>query len=428
MSQAAAPFGRLERTLAWRYLRARREHGGASLISIISFVGIFFAVAALIITMSIMSGFRATLLDALLGGQPHVYAVVNQYTEDQAEAIADKIRAVPGVASASPYIEEYVLVTANGRKTGAVVRALRPEDLKTMPFLKDGGASAIEAGFGEGRNGGDVIMMGSFLAAGRDGLGVIPGDKVEIITTQTNSSVMGATPRSKAYKVGSIFSTGSVELDMAYIFMPMDQAQILFQSKDHYQMLDIRLKDPDKTQEAMKAISEATGNALYMYDWKSQRAAYLNALKVERTMVRLLVMVIMAIATLNIIVGVVMLVKNKTRDIAILRTMGLGRGGVLRVFLMVGTVLGMLGAMLGMAVGVLFIVNISAIESFINLFMGGGKVFDAETYGLAHLPAVLDWGDVFRTGLYALAMSAGVSIIPAWWASRQDPVSALRFE
>lgn len=428
MSQAAAPFGRLERTLAWRYLRARREHGGASLISIISFIGIFFAVAALIITMSIMSGFRATLLDALLGGQPHVYAVVNQYTEDQAEAIAEKIRAVPGVTSASPYIEEYVLVTANGRKTGAVVRALRPEDLKTMPFLKDGGASAIEAGFGEGRNGGDVIMMGSFLAAGRDGLGVIPGDKVEIITTQSNSSVMGATPRSKAYTVGSIFSTGSVELDMAYIFMPMDQAQILFQSKDRYQMLDIRLKDPDKTQEAMKAITEATGNAVYMYDWKSQRAAYLNALKVERTMVRLLVMVIMAIATLNIIVGVVMLVKNKTRDIAILRTMGLGRGGVLRVFLMVGTVLGMLGAMLGMAVGVLFIVNIGAIESFINLFMGGGKVFDAETYGLAHLPAVLDWGDVFRTGLYALAMSAGVSIIPAWWASRQDPVSALRFE
>ena len=134
MSQAAAPFGRLERTLAWRYLRARREHGGASLISIISFVGIFFAVAALIITMSIMSGFRATLLDALLGGQPHVYAVVNQYTEAEAEAIADKIREVPGVTSASPYIEEYVLVTANGRKTGAVVRALRNEDLATLAF------------------------------------------------------------------------------------------------------------------------------------------------------------------------------------------------------------------------------------------------------------------------------------------------------
>lgn len=427
MSQAAAPFGRLERTLAWRYLRAKREHGGASLISIISFVGIFFAVAALIITMSIMSGFRATLLDALLGGQPHVYAMVNQYTEEEAEAIADKIKTVPGVTSASPYIEEFVLATANGRKAAAVVRGLRPEDLKTMPFLKDGGASAIAAGFGEGRNGGDVIMIGSFLAAGREGLGVIPGDKVDIIATQSNASVMGATPRSKSYTIGDIFSTGSVELDMAYIFMPMDQAQILFQSKDHYQMIDVRLKDPDKTQEAMKAIAEATGNAVRMYDWKSQRAAYLNALQVERTMVRLLVMVIMGIATLNIIVGVVMLVKNKTRDIAILRTIGLGRGGVLRVFLMVGTVLGALGALLGMAVGVLFVLNIDVVQAFMNFAMGA-NVFDPETYGLAKLPAVLDWGDVISTGLYALLMSAGVSIIPAWWASRQDPVSALRFE
>ncbi|MCA8897176.1 MAG: ABC transporter permease [Hyphomonas sp.] len=428
MSQAAAPFGKLERTLAWRYLRAKREHGGASLISIISFIGIFFAVAALIITMSIMSGFRATLLDALLGGQPHIYGVVSSFTEEEADAIAKKIEALPDVLSARPYIEEYVLVAANGRKTGAAVRALRPEDLKTMPFLKDGGAAAIEAGFGEGKNGGNVIMMGSFLAAGRDGLGVRPGDKVEIVTVQANNTVVGATPRSKTYTVGDIFETGSVELDALYIFMPMDQAQVLFQSKDHYQMLDIRLKDPDKTHEAMKAISEATGNGLYIFDWKSQRAAYFNALKVERTMVRLLVMVIMGIATLNIIVGVVMLVKNKTRDIAILRTMGLGRGGVLRVFLMVGTVLGTLGAALGMLVGVLFVLNIGAVEAFINFFMDGQKVFDAETYGLSHLPAILDWGDVFSTGLYALLMSAGVSIIPAWWASRQDPVSALRFE
>ena len=427
MSQAAAPFGRLERTLAWRYLRAKREHGGASLISIISFIGIFFAVAALIITMSIMSGFRATLLDALLGGQPHVYASVDQYSEEEAEAIADKIRAVPGVKTVAPYLEETVLVAAGNRKTGAIVRALRSEDLATMSFLEDGGAAARAAGFGEGRNGGNVIMIGSFLAAGRDGLGVIPGDKVEIITTQTNASVVGATPRSRAYVVGDVFSTGSVELDMAYIFMPMEQAQILFQSKGHYRMLDIRLKDPDKTDAAMKAISEATGNAVYLSDWKQQREAYLNALKVERTMVRLLVMVIMAIATLNIIVGVVMLVKNKTRDIAILRTIGLGQGGVLRVFLMVGTVLGMLGALLGMAVGVLFVMNIGAVEAFINFFIDG-KVFDPETYGLAHLPAILDWADVFSTGLYALLMSAGVSIIPAWWASRQDPVSALRFE
>ncbi len=426
-SAAAAPFGKLERTLAWRYLRAKREHGGASLISIISFVGIFFAVAALIITMSIMSGFRATLLDALLGGQPHVYGVVASYTEEEAEQIAETISLIDGVSSVAPYIEEYVLVTANGRKTGAAVRAIRKEDLATMPFLKDGGEAAIASGFGEGKNGGNVVMMGAFLAAGREGLGIRPGDKVEIITSQTNAGPLGSTPRSKAYTVGDIFKTGSVELDRLYIFMPMDQAQILFHSKDRYQMLDIRLDDPNRTTEAMAAIADATGNSLYTFDWKSQRAGSLNALQVERTMVRLLVMVIMGIATLNIIVGVVMLVKNKTRDIAILRTIGLGRGGVLRVFLLVGTILGTLGAMLGMVIGILVVTNIGAVEAFINLFVPG-EVFDAEVYGLEGLPAILDWGEVARTGLYALGMSMLVSIIPAWWASRQDPVSALRFE
>lgn len=427
MASSAAPFGKLERTLAWRYLRAKREHGGASLISIISFFGIFLAVAAMIITMSIMSGFRATLLDALLGGQPHVYGVVSSYTADEAEALAEKIENIDGILSASPYIEEYVLVSANGRKTGAAVRALRLEDLETLPFLDDGGKAALEAGFGEGRNGGDVIMMGSFLAAGSQGLSVRPGDEVDIITAQVNSGPMGGTPRSKSYKVGNIFSTGSVELDALYIFMPMEQAQILFQSKGHYSMLDIRLEDPNKSEEAMAAIAEITGNALYTFDWKAQRASYLNALEVERSMVRMLVMVLLLITTLNIIVGVVMLVKNKTRDIAILRTIGLDQGGVMRVFLMVGTTLGLLGAILGMTAGVLFVLNIESVEAFINLFTEG-DVFDAETYGLSKLPAVLDWSEVISTGLYAVLMAAGVSLMPSWWAARQDPVAALRFE
>ncbi len=427
MSDAAAPFGKLERTLAWRYLRAKREHGGASLISVISFVGIFLAVAALIITMSIMSGFRATLVDALLGGQPHVYAAVSSYTEEESEALVDIIAPIEGISSVAPYIEQYVLVSANGRKTGAAVRALRLEDLETMPFLDDGGQAALDAGFGAGRNGGNVIMMGKFLASGTNGLGLRPGDKVEITTASVNSGPMGGTPRSKSYVMGDTFSTGSVDLDLLYIFMPMEQAQILFQSKDAYSMLDIRLDDPDKTDEAMAAISEATGNAIYMYDWKAQRAGYLNALQVERTMVRMLVMVLLVITTLNIIVGVVMLVKNKTRDIAILRTIGLGRGGVMRVFLMVGTTLGTLGAVLGMIFGVLVVLNIGAVEGFLNLFVDG-DIFDAETYGVEGLPAILDWGEVISTVAYALIMSAGVSIPPAWWAARQDPVAALRFE
>lgn len=423
-ARVAVPFGRLERSLAWRYLLARREHGGASLIAIISFVGIFFAVAALIITMSIMSGFRATLLDALLGGEPHIAAAVDGYPQEEAAGIASIIRATPDVLSVSPYIEQFVLLSANGVRTGGVVRAIPPADLATMPIFKDGGEAAIAGGFGEGRNGGNIIMIGQYLAANL-GLGI--GDKVEVVTSQMRSGPVGQTPISKSYVVGDIFRTGSAQLDNVYVFMPMEQAQILFQSRGRYQYLDIRVKDPDATEGAMQAIADATGYSLLLRDWKTKNRTYLGALRTERVMVRLLVTIIMMIATLNIIVGVVMLVKNKTRDIAILRTIGLSRAGVLRVFLMVGTALGSAGAVLGMAVGILFILNIGPIESLINLAIDG-EVFPAEQYGLDHLPAILDWNEVFSTGAYALFMSMFVSMIPAIWASSQDPVKALRFE
>ncbi len=423
-SRAAMPFGQLERTLAWRYLRARREHGGASLIAVISFIGIFFAVAALIITMSIMSGFRATLLEALLGGEPHIAASVEGLPEEEADELARLIETLPSVVSASPYIEQLTLMSANGATTGGVVRAIPPEDLATLPIFDGQGAAALAAGFGEGEDGGDIIIMGQYLAAN---LGVLPGDRVEILTFQANRGPFGQTPRRKAYVVGDIFRTGSAQIDNVYAFMPMRQAQIFFQSKDRYQALDIRIADPDKTEIVMQAIAEATGNRVYLRDWKTKNRTYLGALRTERVMVRLLVTIILLIATLNIIVGVVMLVKNKTRDIAILRTIGLSRLGVMRVFLMVGTVLGSLGALLGMTAGVLFILNIEPIEALVN-FAIDGEVFPAEQYQLDHLPAILDWGDVLGTGAFALITSMVVSLIPALWASGQDPVKALRFE
>jgi lipoprotein-releasing system permease protein len=422
--KAAVPFGRLERTLAWRYLLARRENSGASLVSVISFLGIFFAVSALIITMSIMSGFRATLLDALLGGEPHIAAAVDGLPQDEATEIGSVIKQTPGVLSVSPYIEQFVLLSANGVRTGGVVRAIPPADLPTMPIFKDGGAAALAGGFGEGRNGGNVITIGQYLAAN---LGIGVGDQVEIVTSQMRSGPVGQIPISKSYVVGDIFRTGSAQLDNVYVFMPMEQAQILFQSKGRYQYLDIRVKDPDATEATMQSISDATGYSLLLRDWKTKNRTYLGALRTERVMVRLLVTIIMMIATLNIIGGVIILVKNKTRDIAILRTIGLSRAGVLRVFLMVGTALGSLGALLGMTVGILFILNIGPIESLINLAIDG-EVFPAEQYGLDQLPAILDWNEVLSTGAYALIMSMTVSMIPAIWASYQDPVKALRFE
>lgn len=428
MSQSSTPFGTLERTLAWRYLRARREHGGASLISVISLIGIFFAVAALIIVMSIMSGFRSTLLDAFTGGQPHIAVDVSQMNTVDADALVTQLSDIDGIESIYPIIEEYVLISANGRRTGAAVRGVTTENLAEMSFLKDGGAFALQNGFGEGKNGGDAIMMGLYLARGAErGLGVSYGDKVNIVTSRQNTSPFGGAPRNKDYVVADIFETGSVELDYLYAFMPIEQAQLLFNMKDKYSQLDVRITDPDKTELVMQRINEATGYGVAMKDWKSQREAYLNALQVERTMVRLLIWIITGIATLNIIVGVVMLVKNKTRDIAILRTMGLGKSAIQRVFMMVGTCLGTAGALLGVLVGVLVVWNIGPIQDLIN-GLSGANVFDAETYKIYRLPAILSWKEVFMSAGFAIVASILVSIIPAWWASRLDPVEALRFE
>ncbi|MEL6385989.1 MAG: ABC transporter permease [Pseudomonadota bacterium] len=425
MTTQAAPFGKVERTLAWRYLRAKREHGGASLTAVISFIGIALAVWALIAIMSIMAGFRATLLDALLGGQPHVYASVSDVPASDVDPVLDIIRGVDGIASAYPFLEEQVLAIHEGVSSGgALVKSISTDELQVLPFLEDGGAAAIEAGFGQGRFGGDVILMGAFLASD---LRLSAGDKVRLISQETTASPFGTTPRSKTYTVGGLFKTGSVELDKAYIFMPLEQGQIFFNKRDRYEFLDIRLDDPEETQAAMARIRDAVPGFLFMFDWQSQRGAYLGALNLERSMMRLVMLVLITITALNIITGVVMLVKNKTRDIAILRTIGASRSSMMRVFVMIGGFLGIAGAVTGTVLGVLTVTYISEIEAFLG-WVRGAPLFPPDVYGLEGLPARLDWAEVIFTFLWSTSMSVLVTLWPAWRAAQLDPVEALRFE
>ena len=424
---SSGPFNGFERSLAWRYLRARREHGGAALISVISFVGIALAVTALIVIMSIMSGFRTTLLDTLLGGSGQVFALVQEYSDEESDALAARIQGLEGIQSVHGIHEGQVLASSGGRSTGALVRAIRPDDFGIYKFRQGSKEEFLAAGFGDGKNGGNVVILGKYVAAG---LGLREGSKVTLVTEGGTPTPFGATTaRRKQYTVGGIFATGNAELDQAYIFMPLDQAELFFSLDSGYTMLDIRLDDPMAVRPARAAIDVELGHQLALDDWQNRRAAYFNALQIERGMMRIVMLVLITITALNIITGVVMLVKNKTRDVAILRTIGASRGSVMRVFVMIGAVLGFAGAVTGLVLGVLIVTNIGAVEAFLNFVIPGeGEIFDPETYGLEGLPAELDWGEALFTTAWAVGMSILVTLWPAWRAAQMDPVEALRFE
>ncbi|MEL6324484.1 MAG: ABC transporter permease [Pseudomonadota bacterium] len=422
MTTTAQPFGRFERTLAWRYLRARREHGGASLISIISFVGIALAVAALIVTMSIMGGFRTTLINALVGGEEHVAVYIgDRASQDEALDIADIIREIDGIRSVSPSLQAEVLVAANGAQTGARVRGVRPEDLATYPSLDTSGF----VGYGEGRFGGDTVLVGRFLA---NRLGLILGSRITIFGAAGAATPFGSTGgRKKEYRVGGLIDTGSVDLDSLYIFMPFEQAQLFFNEREQVQRLDVRLDDIYQSKEMMTEILRRLPLPASLDDWQQRNGSFLGALRTERGVMRLIMLILITITALNIITGVVMLVKNKTRDIAILRTIGTSRNAVLRIFVMIGATLGFAGALTGLALGVLIVVNIDSVEWFLNT-VTGTEIFPADIYRLDGLPAELDWREALFTTAWAVAMSVLVTLFPARAAARMDPVEALRFE
>jgi len=422
--QPSAPFGQWERMVAARYLRTKRKNGGVAVISIISFIGVMLAVAVLIIVMSVMNGFRTELLSRILGFNGHLYVTGPVLDSGDRDTVIARLRTIPGVVQVSPMVEAEALVQGRSQTSGAVVRGVTPADVQASKFISGNIKHGSLQGFGEGEYGGDLILVGDRLAAS---MGVGPGDTLTLTSPSASATAFGSAPLSKAYTVGGIFSVGMSQFDENFIYMPLQQAQLFFGRDQSVDKIEIKLNDPDRAAELRPAVAQAAGAGGIVSDWRDQNQAFFGALEVERTTMRLILMLIVGIAAMNIISGLIMLVKNKGRDIAILRTMGAGRGAILRIFFMSGAAIGVAGTLAGLLLGILFCTYIQQIQAFVQ-WVTGANVFDASVYFLSHIPAKLDWTEVGFVTAFSLLMSFVATLPPAFQASRVDPVEALRYE
>jgi lipoprotein-releasing system permease protein len=424
MALGAGPFGTWERTVAWRYLRNKRKNGGVALIAIISFAAVMLAVFALITVMSVMNGFRAELLGRLLGFNGHVYAQGPLLNGPDRDGVITRIKAVRGVTQAAPMVEAQAMVIGPSQVSGAIVRGVTPADLRGMKMISSNIKRGSLAGFGQGEYGGDVVLIGDRMARN---LGLSAGDAITLISPSGPATAFGTSTREKDYVVGGIFSVGMSQFDESFVYMALPQAQLFFGRDTSIDYVEIKVTDPDKAKAIKPIIEQATGPGAFVQDWMDKNSSYFNALQVERKVMRLILFIVVAIATLNIISALVMLVKNKGRDIAILRTIGASQGAILRIFMMAGASIGLAGTLAGLLLGVLFCANITAIQNFVE-WVTGAAVFSADIYFLAHIPAKIDWSEVGVIVGISTALSILATLLPAISASRIDPVEALRYE
>lgn len=414
-------FGSFERMVAFRYLRARRKEGFISVIAGFSLLGIMLGVATLIIVMSVMNGFRSELVARVLGLNGHlsIYSTTGEGLTDF-DALADRVRTIPGVRQVMPTIEGQVLVSAGQQAAGGALRGVVPDDFLNRPSIKANLVLSAPDAF----QGTDVVAIGSRMAA-RFGLGL--GDDITLVTPKASLTAFGSVPRSKTYRIVGIFDVGMFEYDSSFVYMPLEAAQLLLQMKDRVSGLDVFVDDPDDLGFEETAIRADLPPRTGVWNWQQANNTFFTALKVERNVMFVILTLIILVAAFNIISGLVMLVKDKSGDIAILRTMGATRGAVLRIFFLTGAAIGTVGTLLGLGLGVAFAANIETIRQWLQS-LTGTTLFDAEIYFLSQLPAEMDTSEVVLVCVMSLALSFLASIYPAWRAARLDPVEALRYE
>jgi len=415
-------FGTFERRVAFRYLRARRSERFVSVIAAFSLIGIALGVATLIIVMSVMNGFRQELLARILGlnGDLGVYGAGEPIADYN--AIAKTIRGLPGIVSAVPIVEgEALLTNDHGGAIGGVIRGISESNLRGLTSV----SRHIIEGSLNSFTGEDAAAIGIGVARQ---LGLTVGSRITIVSPQGAATVLGTIPRIRSYEVVAIFQAGMNEYDSTFAFLPLKAAQLFFRKSGQATQLQVTLKNPDAVGAASAEIARAlAGRPLRIISWQQENNSFFAAVTVERNVMFLILTLIILVAAFNIISSLIMMVKDKTGDIAVLRTIGASRGAVMRIFLMCGASVGIVGTVAGTVLGVLFTRNIDTIKDWLQS-LTGTDLFNPEVYYLEQLPAVLDWHEVVRVIVMALALSFLATIYPSWRAARTDPVEALRHE
>jgi len=422
------PFAPFEWMIAWRYLRAKRAEGGVSVMTWISLIGITLAVFALVATLAVRSGFRAEFVDTILGANAHVTLYNTVYvTEDGTSTRvldnyadeAEKVRAIPGVTRVAPLIRGQVMAAKDGATSGAEVLGISLENLKTIPRIAVGGPALGNIDdFNQG------IAIGSGVA--RE-IGAEVGDTVRLISANGVKSAFGTSPRVNSYRVIYIFTLGRYDIDRSRIYMPFAEAQSYFNRERVADELEIMVEKPEQINDLVPALLQAGGERALTWTWRDSAGSFLRALDIEDNVMFVILSILVLIAAMNIISGLIMLVKNKGRDIGILRTIGLTEGSILRVFFICGASTGLVGTAFGVALGCLFATYVDQIFSLVNYVAGGG-VWDPSIRGIYALPAKLRLADVMSAVALSLFLSFVVTLFPARRAARMNPVEALRYE
>lgn len=428
MASQPPPFAPFEWMIAWRYLRARRAEGGVSVMTWISLIGITLAVFALIATLAVRSGFRAEFVDTILGANAHVTVfsagqVTAQGAVDRSmsdfDAVAARVRDVPGVVRVAPLIRGQVMANLRDRNSGVEVYGIRERDLETLPGIANGDTS-----LGDISRFSDGIALGSGVA--RE-LGVRVGDRIRLISPNGVRTAFGTSPRVNAYEVVYIFSAGRYDIDRTRAYLPFGEAQAFFNREGTADELEVMVADPERIDALIIPLLTAAGDGARVWTWRDASGGFLRALEVEDNVMFIILSILVLIAAMNIVSGLIMLVKNKGRDIGILRTIGLSEGSIMRVFFICGAFTGLIGTVFGVILGCLFAIYIDPIFSFVNYVMGGG-VWDPSIRGIYELPAELHLSDVLSAVILSLGLSFVVTIFPARRAARLNPVEALRYE